>query len=73
MLRVDGEDLQLFEYPSKAKAQEDIKTVTPEEQFNTISALWIATPHFYRTDTMIIISVGDTESIVNALDDVVGS
>ena len=73
VLKVDGEDIQVFEYPSKGRAQEDIDTVTPEGQFSTVSVMWISSPHFYSSDTMIILYVGDTGNIMNALEDVMGS
>lgn len=72
VITVEGEDIQVFEYDSSSSVQADVATVTPEGQFTTTSVLWVATPHFYRTATTIILYVGDNVSITDVLEDVAG-
>lgn len=73
IIRADNEDLQVFEYSSKAKADEEIKLVSPDGSgIGTVMVTWIATPHFYRTDTMVILYIGDNEKIISSLNDIIG-
>ena len=72
IIKVDDEDIQVFEYDSKAKADEEIKLVSPDgSSIGTFMVSWISTPHFYRTDTMIVLYIGDNEKIISSLSDII--
>jgi hypothetical protein len=72
IIKVNDEDIQVFEYDSKSKADEEIKLVSPDgSSIGTFMVSWISTPHFYRTNTMIILYIGDNDKITSFLNDVI--
>jgi hypothetical protein len=73
IIKVNDEDIQVFKYDSKTKADEEIKLISPDGSgIGTFMVSWISTPHFYRTDTMIILYIGDNEKITSFLNDIIG-
>ena len=39
----------------------------------TTMAKWIAPPHFYKADRIIVLYVGEEDSVIDVLDSVLGS
>jgi hypothetical protein len=72
VVRVNGSSLNVFEYPNPEAAASDASQVTPEGQFPTMMVTWISTPRFYRGDRLIVLYVGCTTDIVQALDATIG-
>ena len=73
IIKVSNEDIQVFEYPDKSKADADIKLIAPKG--NPIGAnwiTWVSDPHFYRTDKMLILYVGKNEEIIKLLNEMLG-
>jgi hypothetical protein len=73
LIRVEGEDVQVFEYRDGATAQADAQQVSADGgQIGTMSILWVAPPHFHRRDRVIALYVGSNERVLAALRTAVG-
>lgn len=68
IVRVEGEDVQVFEYGDAAAAEADARQVSADGgQIGTISVLWVAPPHFHRRGRVIALYVGSSERVLAAL------
>ena len=72
VIAVNGEDVQVFEYPDAATAEQDAAQIAPDGSISTMMISWMATPHFYRSDRLIALYVGDNAAIVELLNTVLG-
>jgi len=73
LIRVFGGDVQVFEYADSAAARADLAQIGPDGSIaGTVSILWVAPPHFYRAERLIVVYVGDDPAIIGALDAVLG-
>lgn len=70
---VNGEDVQVFEYPDSAAVEAEAAQISPDaSSVGTSMMSWVATPHFYTKDRLIVLYVGENESVTSALIDVLG-
>jgi hypothetical protein len=70
---VDGEDVQVFEYPDAAAAEIEAAQIAPDASSVATSMLsWAAAPHFYSKDRLIVLYVGENESVTRVLVDALG-
>jgi hypothetical protein len=73
VIRVDGEDVQVFEYADADDAKKDADLVSPGgSSIGTHMASWIAPPHFYQAGQLIVIYVGATDDVLDVLEEVLG-
>lgn len=73
ILRVNGEDLQLFEYPEPATAASEAALIAPDGGFvDTSMMMWVGTPHFYVHDQFIVLYIGESDSLLKALNGILG-
>lgn len=73
IVRVDGEDVQVFEYPDAAARQAESELIQPDGSPNpTTMVTWVDTPHFWARDSLIVLYVGQDEATISALDAVLG-
>ncbi len=72
IIKMYGEEVQTFEYRTIDDAQSDIDEVTPDGQFRNVNVIWAGTPHFYRSDRLIILYVGYHVDIIDTLEDLFG-
>ena len=74
VIRVNGEDLQVFEYANRGLAEDDISIVIPDGCcFGTTNISWMGSPHLYQEDRLIVIYIGDNSSMRNLLENIMGS
>jgi hypothetical protein len=74
VIKVNGEDVQVFEYIDKAAAEAEAKLVSPDgSSIGTSMVSWIAPPHFYRAGRIIVLYVGESGSVLDALESVLDS
>jgi hypothetical protein len=69
---VDGDDLQLYEYPTAPAAEKDAAKVAPNGAIGTSMPMWIAPPHFFRRDQIIAIYLGSSAKNLEALRQTLG-
>lgn len=73
VLTVNGEDLQVFEYPDEATVQADVDAISPDANIiNDEDMAWIAPPHFYRRGILMILYMGDNTDTLLLIEQVIG-
>ncbi len=78
IIRILGEDVQVFEFPSAADAEAAASGVSADGSTiasvdgSVSSVFWVAPPHFYRVDNVISIYVGTNEAVIEILDEHAG-
>ncbi len=71
---VNGEDVQVFEYPDSAAAAAETAQISPDaSSVGTSMMTWVATPHFYAEDRLIVLYVGENEPVMRSLAGVLGA
>lgn len=70
---VNGGDVQVFEYADTAAAEAEAALVSPDgSSVGTSMVGWVASPHFYRAEKLIVLYVGDSETVTDVLESVLG-
>ena len=73
VLTVNGNDVQVFEFPSVDAAQAEAAKVAPDGSSIGASMVnWVASPHFYSSGSLIVLYVGDDENVQFLLADSLG-
>jgi hypothetical protein len=73
VFKVNGEDVQLFEYNSQSEAEAEAALVSPDgSSIGTSMPFWMAPPHFYKAGRIIVLYVGENAAVIEALDKVLG-
>lgn len=74
LIRVNGEDVQVFEYADAAAAQQEAATIAPDGgSVGTSMVTWIATPHFYQSGRLIVLYVGENDQVTGPLESALGA
>jgi uncharacterized protein (DUF305 family) len=68
----DPVEVQVFDYADASDAEADAAAIGPDGQPRTALVEWIAPPHFYRADGLIVLYVGDDHSILELLSELLG-
>jgi len=73
ILKVNGEEVQVFEYPyaSTADAQA-VRVSNTGSTIGTSMISWVNTPHFFKKGGLIVLYVGRTQSTLDVLRSVLG-
>jgi hypothetical protein len=69
---INGQDVQIFEYPTEAEAEAEAATIDAAGNPATMMIRWIAPPHFYRTGRVIALYLGDDVQVLRALEAALG-
>ncbi len=73
VITVNGSDVQVFEYADADAADAEAALVSPDgNSIGTTMASWVAPPHFYKARKLIVLYVGESESVIGALEGVLG-
>jgi hypothetical protein len=68
IIKVNGQDVQVFEYPDAASADAEAAAVSPDgSSVGTTMMTWMAAPHFYKSGRVIVLYVGSDVSVIKAL------
>ena len=68
ILRVNGEDVQAFEYATEADARAEAARVSPDGfTIGTTMVSWVVTPHFFLAGSVIALYVGDNQAVLEPL------
>ena len=69
MIRVSGEDVQVFQYTNAAAAEAQAALISPDgSAVGTSRPHWVGTPHFYKKGKLLVLYVGDDDNALKALD-----
>lgn len=73
-IKVNGQDVQVFEYPDTASADAEAAQVSPDgSAVGTTMMTWTAPPHFYKGGRVIVLYVGTDASVIAALKAALGA
>ena len=73
MIKIGDEDVQVFQYARANAAAEQAALVSPDGSAVGTSVIhWIESPHFFRKGLLLVIYVGDDETVIKALEGVLG-
>lgn len=73
MIKVDGEDVQVFQYSSPAEMEAQAALVSPDGgAVGSSKPHWIGPPHFYKKGRLLVLYVGDDARVLRALDAALG-
>ena len=65
--RVNGGDLQVYEYKDAASAAKEAGRVSTDGSIGGSMPMWIAPPHFFRKDRIIAIYLGSNAKALSGL------
>jgi len=72
-LKVNGQEVQAFEYPTETAADRDANTVSDDGgTVGTTKPLWTAAPHFYQKGKVIALYIGDDAQTLELLSTTLG-
>jgi hypothetical protein len=71
-VQVDGETIQVFEYPDEAAARGDAAKIPADANIPGVSVSWPAQPHFYQTGRIIVIYAGTDAKLLASLESTLG-
>src|SRR6187431_2686770 len=69
ILKVNGADVQVFEYESADAMENEASQVAPDGgSIGTSMVSWMDAPHFYKTGRIISLYVGSDQTILDVLE-----
>lgn len=72
-LTVNGDQVQVFEYRSNARAKTDAAKVSADgTPIGTTMITWVGPPHFYRNGRLIVLYIGGNSGVLKALEKTLG-
>ena len=72
-LMVNGDKLQVFEYPSETEAAKDAETVAADgSSIGAVSMFWMTPPHFFHKGTIIALYIGEDAELLKLFEDSLG-
>lgn len=73
MIKVHGEEVQVFQYPHAAAADAQAALVSPDgSAVGTSKILWVGPPHFFKQGKLLVLYVGDNGKVLKALEAALG-
>ena len=73
MIKVDGAEVQVFEFPDEATRENVSSLITPEGQPNPTSMVeWVDQPNFWVKGRVIVLYVGKDQTVIDRLSQVLG-
>jgi hypothetical protein len=73
IVNVNGQGVQIFEYAQASKAGNEAKRVSSNGMtIGTSKPSWLSTPHFFKTKKLIVLYVGDDQTILRILQSSLG-
>jgi len=73
-IKVNGEDVQVFEYSDRATAEAEATLVSPDgSSIGTSMPFWVGSPHFYKAGRIIVLYVGENAAVINVLESVLSA
>ena len=73
VISIDSQEVQVFEFTTVNDAESAAETISPNgSSIGTSMVAWVSTPHFYSTGKFVVLYVGEEESVISVLEDVLG-
>ena len=66
ILKVNGKDVQVFEYESAEKMEADAAQVAPDGgSIGTSMVTWVEPPHFFKSGRVLVLYVGEDKAVID--------
>ena len=73
IIKVNSMDVQTFEYETAEAMESDVAKVAPDgSSVGTNMMMWVATPHFYKSGHILVLYVGDDQTVIDLLKGTLG-
>jgi len=73
-LKVNGGDVQVYVYDSAQAMEADASQISADgSSIGTNMADWIGTPHFFKTGNILVLYLGDDQTVLGLLNNILGS
>lgn len=73
MITLNGEGVQVFEYPAAAQMEAQAAQISPTgTAIGTSRVHWIAPPHFFKRGRVLVLYVGEDRGVIEALEAALG-
>jgi len=73
IIKVNGADVQVFEYESAEAMEAEAALVAPDGgSIGTSMVMWVETPHFFKSGRVLVLYVGDDATVFELLKSVLG-
>lgn len=73
LIKLQGEDVQVFEYSSAAQMEAEAKLISRDgTTVGNRKIHWIGPPHFFKQGRVLVLYVGDEKKVEKALEAVLG-
>jgi hypothetical protein len=73
-IKVNGEDVQVFEYSNQSSVESEAALVSPDgSSIGTSIPFWVASPHFYKAGRIIVLYVGENTTVLDVLETTLGT
>jgi hypothetical protein len=73
MLQVDGQTIEVFEFPDEAARETASGTIEPNaSMIGTMIPEWVDVPHFWARGRLIVLFVGQDQTVIDRLTSVLG-
>lgn len=73
ILKLNGVDVQVFEYKSPEAMEAEAALVAPDGgSVGTSMMMWMATPHFFKARSVLVLYIGDDAATLDLLTSVLG-
>jgi hypothetical protein len=73
MIKVHGEDVQVFQYASAAAADDEAAPISRDGMaVGTRKIFWVGQPHFFKQGRLLVLYVGNTDKVLRSLEAVLG-
>ena len=73
IIKVNGADVQVFEYESSEAMELDSSQIAPDGSSNATTMItWIDTPHFYKAGKIIVLYIGSDATVLDLLKGALG-
>ncbi len=74
IIKVNGADVQVFEYESAEAMESEASQVAPDGgSIGTTMVTWVDTPHFYKASRILALYIGSDETVLGLLQQVMGT
>ncbi len=73
IIKVNDTDVQVFEYETAEAMESDAAQVAPDGgSIGTSMVAWVATPHFYKAGRILVLYIGDDQTVLELLEGALG-
>ena len=73
VFEVNGERVQVMNYGDAAALEAEATRISPDgSSVGTHMVMWVGPPHFFRSETSIVLYVGENSTVIEALTKVMG-